>query len=190
MSYIIYGGLFDPVHLGHIVIAREAYRKINPKKIIWIPSAAPPHRKVDGIPARQRKKMLEHLFRDIGEYEVSSVELDKEHSGYTSETIKIFSRRYPQEKIYLLIGIDEAINFKKWKNWEYILKKVSLIIGKRDNINGSIPDEVKSGAVILDNPLVDISSSWLRERLKEGKSVEKYLPDNLDEYIKERGLYI
>jgi nicotinate-nucleotide adenylyltransferase len=190
VSFILYGGLFDPVHLGHIEIARRAYEQVKPEKVIWIPSACPPHRKVGGISALKRKNMLEWLFDNIDEYEVSSVELSEGHQGYSAETLKIFQKKYPRAKIYMLIGSDEGVNFKKWKSWEYILENATLIIGKRGDLNGKLPKEVKASAVMLNNRAIDVSSTMLRQSLKKGEPAGGYLPERLGEYIKKQGLYL
>jgi nicotinate-nucleotide adenylyltransferase len=189
LSYILYGGLFDPVHIGHTGLARAAFRKVEPEKVIWLPSSAPPHRKVEGIPAERRKEMLEWLFRDKDEYEVSDVELSRDHSGYTAQTVSIYKERYPEKDLYLLIGSDEAENFRQWKSWEYILENTLLLIGGRQEGNISFPREVEEKSVLLDNKVIDISSTQIREKLKNGESVEGYLPDRLEEYIAGRGLY-
>ncbi|MEA3506135.1 MAG: nicotinate (nicotinamide) nucleotide adenylyltransferase [Elusimicrobiota bacterium] len=189
MSYILYGGLFDPVHMGHTGLARAALQKIKAEKVIWLPSSAPPHRTVEGIPANQRKEMMEWLFKDKDEYEVSDVDLSRDHSGYTAETVSIYKEKFSGKDLYLLIGSDEAESFKQWKNWEYILENTRLLIGRREDDRMSFPREVEENSVLLDNKVIDISSTQIREKLKKGESVEGYLPDRLEEYIARRGLY-
>lgn len=188
MSHILYGGLFDPPHLGHLKIARAAYDLIKPEKLIWILSKCPPHREIEGSPADKRLNMLELLLKNKPEFAVSDIELDEGHSGCSVETVRMFWEKYPDKKSYFLIGSDEAESFKNWKEWQKILQMTTLVIGRRKK-NADIPIEIKSNAVFLDNEIFDISSAQIRKNLNENKSMEGFVGKEVAEYIKQQNLY-
>ncbi|MFW6133988.1 MAG: nicotinate (nicotinamide) nucleotide adenylyltransferase [Elusimicrobiota bacterium] len=188
MSYILFGGLFDPPHLGHLEIADSAYNKIKPEQLIWIPSRYPPHRKVDGLDGRKRYDMLKWRFKNNDRFTVSDIELDKQHSGYSIETIQRFKNKFKSGKIYFLIGSDEAENFKKWKDWKKIIEKTTIIIGRRKKkIN--IPDRLKNNAVILENKIKNISSSEIRYKIRNNIEFKRYLDNGIYNYIISNNLY-
>lgn len=188
MSYILYGGLFDPPHLGHLKIAEAAYKKVSPDKLIWIPSKSPPHRKVEGLDAISRVEMLKAWLNNRDEFSVSDVELDDRHSGYTVETVEYFRKQYPDKAIYLLMGSDEARNFKLWYKWEKILQISTVIVGMREE-DADLPEELLKNAVILNNNVKSISSSHIRQNLHSGIPVDGLLDGFIIEYITEKGFY-
>jgi nicotinate-nucleotide adenylyltransferase len=188
VSYVLYGGLFDPPHLGHLKIARAAYEKIRPETLIWIPSKYPPHREVKGLSAEERLKMLKWWLKDKPGFEVSDIELKEGHSGYSIETIEKFMEKYLGKKLYLLIGSDEAAEFKTWKRWEDILKLVQLVIADRDE-SLEIPREVRENALFLENKVFDVSSTEIRKRIAEGLPLEGLVDGDIINYIKEHNLY-
>jgi nicotinate-nucleotide adenylyltransferase len=180
--------MFDPPHLGHLEIARFAYNKVNPESLIWIPAKYPPHRYVRGLSANDRVTMLKWWFRNKPEFEVSDIELSG-HSGYSIETIERFKKKYPDVKIYFLIGSDEAEHFKSWKSWDKIIKITTLIIGRRKE-GANIPLEIKRNAILLDNKIWNISSTEIRERLVKNESVKGRVDEEIIDYINKNSLYI
>ncbi len=188
MSYILYGGLFDPPHLGHLEIALAAYNAVKPEELIWVPAKYPPHREARGLPAARRVDMLKWWFRNKPGFTVSDNELDKNHSGYSIETIQMFKEKYPDKKSYFLIGTDEAEDFKTWHEWQKILEITTLVIGERKK-EADIPSEVKSNAIFLDNKIYEVSSTWIRERLSKSESVRGFIDENILEYMMRMGLY-
>ncbi len=188
MSYILYGGIFDPPHRGHLEIAEAAYRAVQPNKVIWIPARRPPHRKVEGLNARERYTLVKLLIEDKKGFFLSDIELKGSHSGYTIETIRKFKYDKVGETCYLLIGTDEAEKFRTWKDWQKILNLCVLIIGKRKEKN-NIPVEIKSRAIFLENKIRKISSSNLRKLFWEGEDVKDKVPRRVKRYITSGKLY-
>ncbi|MGM0441330.1 MAG: nicotinate (nicotinamide) nucleotide adenylyltransferase [Elusimicrobiota bacterium] len=188
MSYILYGGVFDPPHRGHLAIAGEAYKIVKPDRVIWVPARRPPHREVEGLGARERYNLVNLLIEKNDNFKLSDIELKGEHSGYTVETIEKFRQKFPREKSYLLIGTDEAEQFKSWKDWRKILKLTGLIIGRRKKTD-NIPPQIKSRALLLKNKIWDISSSELRQLFRQGKAPKEKVPEKVREYIISRNLY-
>ncbi len=186
MSYILFGGLFDPPHKGHMEIAAAALKEINPEVIYWIPSRFPPHRQQGILSGDKRFEILKRWLSSVERMQVSDIELKPEHSGYTVETVEIFKKEKADNDCYLLIGSDEAENFTLWKDWKKILDMVSLLVGRRrEKIN--IPSEVN--ARVLDNKIVEISSTTLREKLANGENTEGELSPEVIKIIDENGFY-
>ncbi len=188
MSYIIFGGLFDPPHLGHLEITRSAISLVKPDKFIWVPAKYPPHRKVEGISAEKRVSMLKWWFQNRPEFSVSEIELNKNHSGFSIETINKFNEMYPGQKSYFLIGSDESEKFCSWIGWKEILEATTLIIARRKE-KTEIPAEIINSAVLLNNKICEISSSLVRKNLKEGISVKGMVDNDILEYIEENRQY-
>ncbi|MFH1414954.1 MAG: nicotinate (nicotinamide) nucleotide adenylyltransferase [Elusimicrobiota bacterium] len=188
MSYILYGGLFDPPHNGHMQIAEAAYKRIMPEEIIWIPARYPVHRDVEGISADARMELLRCLLDNRFGYSVSDVELNEDHPGFSIDTVLIFKRKYHGRESYFLIGTDEAENFTSWKRWEDIIENTTLVIGRRKE-NTDIPEEVRENAIMLDNSICPISSTEIRSKLERGIIPYDCMDDKITSYIKEHGYY-
>jgi len=188
MKIVLYGGAFDPPHIGHMEIAAAAYEKVCPDKLIWIPSKNPPHRKIEGESAENRLKMLRKWTEDKPEYGVSDAELEKEHSGYTVETVRKYKNNNPRAKLFILIGTDEAEDFKSWKDYKKIISMSTPVIGRRKK-RVSLPSVLKENAVCLENGIYDVSSSELRKLLYSGKGISGYVDKVIEEYIKAHNLY-
>lgn len=180
--------MFDPPHLGHLELAREAYSRIKPGKVIWVPAKFPPHRKVENLESGKRVEMLRWWFRDKPMFEVSDMEMKPGHSGYSVETVKKFAKMYPDEDSYFLVGSDEAVKFKSWKHWDRILRMTHLIVGRRGG-DDRIPRELEKKALLLDNSIYSISSSEIRQMLKNDISVYGMLDESILQYIKDNRLY-
>lgn len=188
MRIIIFGGMFDPPHIGHMHIARDAASKLKADKVIWVPSSQPPHRETPSIPASERYYVLKEWSELNPGNEVSDIELSDAHSGYSIETVRSFKRHYPEEEMYLLIGSDEASSFSKWKDWEMIIKLLKLAVAERSGGN-SIPPAAEERTVFLGNLKVDISSSSLKSKISKGEEISHLIDPDIHRLLLERGLY-
>ncbi len=187
MSYILFGGLFDPPHKGHMEIARSALRETAADKVYWLPSRIPPHRSKGVLSGAERMEILSEWLDLKNSMEPCSAELKEGHSGYTIETVKLFRKKKKNEKSYLLIGSDEAEKFTRWNKWRRILNLTDILVGKRSS-SVNIPKEVK--AKVLDNKVLNISSAGIRSKLKRGEDVSGELAPPVYEIIRRRGFYI
>ncbi|NLB34638.1 MAG: nicotinate (nicotinamide) nucleotide adenylyltransferase [Elusimicrobia bacterium] len=163
--------MFDPPHIGHMSIAREAVRLLDPDKIIWIPSANPPHRKKALIPARERFLILSEWAKNQPNNEISSFEIERSAPGYTVDTLSYYKDTNPDAEFFILIGSDQAACFSQWKNWRTIIEKANLCVAGRPG-GGELPPEAAARAVYLDNPPLDISSTEIREKILAGQDLK------------------
>lgn len=195
----IFGGSFDPVHLGHVSLAEDAVKQAELDRIVFIPAAIQPFKldkRLAGGDARL--EMLRLAVSDTGKFDVSSYELDEKGISYSYLTMRAMQKKFGEEaRLYFITGTDAFLKINKWKNAEEMLTKYSFIIGTRP---GYRQEELKSFAdkmqasynteiLNIDNIQIDVSSTEIRSRLKRGLSVEGLVTEKVERYIKKNGLY-
>lgn len=186
------GGSFDPVHNGHVAIARAYLNSKFIDRLYVILSPDPPHKNDRELTIfEHRKKMLDLAFKEIENLVISTVEKELPIPSYTVNTVNYFAGKFPGTKLYLCIGEDSFFEFNDWYKWEEILAKCTLLVAKRPNIDyRSIPEQLKDNARFIDNTEVDISSSNIRDKIRMGKHVKDLLPEKVYSYIKQHHLYV
>ena len=194
----IYGGTFNPPHLGHIQAAKAAVQALNLTRLLLIPDNIAPHKELPpGSPApEQRLEMLRLATQDAPELEVSDLELRREGVSYTFETVLALSEQYPEAQLFLLMGTDMFVSFDTWKNTDIILSHAALGVlcrgdkGEQEAIAEKAAQLSAGGARVelVNNPVLAISSTQLR-RLIAFDCAEPFLPKPVAEYIRQHGLY-
>ncbi|HDI83382.1 nicotinate (nicotinamide) nucleotide adenylyltransferase [candidate division WOR-3 bacterium] len=181
----IFGGTFDPIHTGHLILCRDVIELLGLKKIILVPAHVSPFKVgVETSTAEDRLKMVEIAIEHDPLLNVSDYEIKRGGVSYTIETINYLKNIYGE--VCLLIGADQAKDFKKWHRWEEILKTTPVYVLKRKGFNF----EHLEGMHSLDTRLIDISSTEIRNRVKEGRSIKYLVPERVEAYILDRGLYL
>ena len=188
----IFGGAFDPIHYGHLINAETVRSDYHLDRIIFIPSKYTNKKGIDAlVPAEDRFAMAVLATEEVKEFEVSRIELDRDGPSYTADTVNILWEQYPDEQLYLIIGSDALYTIANWRKSESLLEQVTLIALRRPgNVPLQFADNVNFTVLYPDNPMVDISSTSIRERLYNGKSVRFMLPDSVIDYIQANGLYV
>jgi len=194
----VYGGTFNPPHIGHIQAAEQAIAALDLDRLILIPTGITPHKQMPDHSAspRQRLQMLKIAAAGQEKMEVSSVELEREGPSYTVDTIQDLRDRYPDAKLYVLMGTDMFACFQQWRDPERILRCASIAVvsrgGKqeREQLCGTKEQIEKMGGQVvqIENPVVFISSTQLR-RLLAFQCADSFLPDGVGDYIRQNGLY-
>ena len=194
----IYGGTFNPPHVGHIQAARQAVTALNLTKLLVIPDRIAPHKIMPGnsATAQQRLEMLRLALADCEGIEVSDIELKREGASYTYETILQLKEQYPQAELILLMGTDMFLSFHTWKNPQIILENAALGVFYRGEKGENQAIEVKkaemeaNGAKIelVKNDIINISSTQMR-RLLAFRCAGEFLPEGVLDYIRENRLY-
>lgn len=195
----LYGGTFDPIHLGHIKIAKAAVEQFNLDELWFIPAKIPPHKQVSVIAdEKQRLDMLKLARENLEEkFKICKYELEKESISYSYITLTDFKNMYPDYKFIFIIGEDSLEDFEKWKNPDIISKLVEIAVVPRfnsdyNNINSiSKLYNKKYGTLIniLDFSLVKISSTEVRKMISEGKDASDYVGKEVYDYIVRNNLY-
>ncbi|MBQ7043316.1 MAG: nicotinate-nucleotide adenylyltransferase [Clostridia bacterium] len=196
----IFGGTFDPPHAGHKKYADEVRNKLSLDNLIVIPTAAPPHKqKKTSTTAEDRLNMLGLLFEKDSGVLVSDMEIARGGRSYTFETVTLLREQYPDDELIFILGSDMLLSFHTWKNPDVILEKVKICAVTRD---GEIDEKMlgeyaekhfpgkKERFIICDFEPIEISSTEIREKVKNGLSVDGLVDAQVMEYIKEKELYL
>lgn len=186
MKIGILGGTFDPPHIGHLIIANEVLSAYNLDEIWFMPNQEPPHKnKSNAIRDIDRVKLLELAINGHPSFKVEQIELERKGPSYTYETMKILTERHKDTQFYFIIGADMIEYLPKWYSIDKLMELVQFIGVKRPEY------ETKSDYPILyaNVPEMEISSSLIRQRIKDGKTIRYLVPDYVRNYIEENGLY-
>ena len=194
----IYGGTFNPPHIGHILAASQAIETLKLDRLLLIPDRIAPHKELPGNSAtpEQRLEMLRIAAAEQERMIPSRIELDREGPSYTVETVRQLHRDYPQAELYLLMGADMFLSFDRWREPEQIARYVTITVayrgdkGEREEIEAQKQRLLERDyrVILLENPVHSISSTQLR-RLLAFHCAGEYLPCGVEDYIQENGLY-
>jgi len=194
----ILGGTFDPIHYGHIAAAECARDAFQLDRIILVPSARPPHKDMDGVlDSHHRYEMVQLAAQDNAHFEVSSLELERQGLSYTVETVASCLQIYPGAEIFFILGVDALLLINTWKDLDRLVNLCKFIIVTRPGyyLNQN-EDRFREGpaslwekALNLPIPALFISSSDIRTRVAEGKTIKYLLPPAVEKYIRENNLY-
>lgn len=192
----VFGGAFNPVHNGHVKLASSYIESLNLDKLIVIPTANPPHKSSkDLIDGKDRLFMLNLAFKDVEKVEISDIEFNRQGKSYTYDTLLELKNIYKDADFYLIIGADQFMSFNKWYKYDEILKEVTLCTAAREeNMRDSLKDFSKkllkdNHCYIADFDPIVVSSSEIRENLKNNIDISFLIPKNVYNYIIEKGLY-
>ena len=190
----IFGGSFDPPHIGHLLAAVDAYESLALDKLFFVPAAIQPLKA--GMPAtaaHRRLAMVRLLVGADSRFAVDAVEIDRAGLSYTVDTLETFAQRFPDAERFFLIGEDAMTAFGAWRNPEQILKLAKLAILRRPaGGKGAGVDPEASlppGTIALATRLVDVSSTEIRERVRDGKSIRGFVPESVAAFIETERLY-
>ncbi|HRQ32335.1 MAG TPA: nicotinate-nucleotide adenylyltransferase [Anaerolineales bacterium] len=193
----LFGGTFDPPHLGHLILASEAQSQLELDRLLWILTPIPPHKLNQQItPTEHRLAMVNLAIGDNPLFELSRVELDRPGPHYTLNTIRLIAEQNPGAEIILIIGGDSLRDLPTWREPREIVAACHEIgVMKRPHEN-AVLDElerdlpgIRAKIHYVDTPLLEIASRELRNRIAEGRSVRYYLPTSVREYIEQKRLY-
>ena len=195
----IFGGTFDPVHLGHVGLARDALEQAELAEVVFVPARLQPFKlHKETAPGRDRLAMLRLALEDFPEFQVSSCEMDAPEISYTYLTMRRLQGAYGKDcRLYFLTGTDTFLKIELWREAAELLRNYSFLIGTRpgcmqhqlqaciERISGVYNTDVQ----VICNRQMDISSTSIRQRLREGAPAADLIPEKVERYIKEHGLY-
>ncbi|MDD5530144.1 MAG: nicotinate-nucleotide adenylyltransferase [bacterium] len=180
----IFGGAFDPPHTGHLIIAEQARQIFKLNKIVWIPLNIPTHKPSVIASAKHRFDLVKLAISDNPYFEISDIEIKRKGKSFMIDTLMEFKKNIPSSNIFLIIGIDEAKNFHKWKDYKKIPEFANIIVIGRPGIEYTTPQNMKLLPLML-----DISSTKIREFIKQKISIKYLVPNSVEKYIKNKKLY-
>jgi nicotinate-nucleotide adenylyltransferase len=186
----LFGGSFDPVHLGHLELACAAKNEYKLDKIFFIPAKRPPH-KLNKVllPAAKRVKLLSLALKPYKSFVISRHELDRKPATFSYQTAAYFRKRFPKAEIYFIIGGDSLAELKTWKNAAKLAATVKLLAGIRAGV--SLPAQIpfKNSVYILKNELPKVSSSSIRALASQNKPIKGLVPQNVEKEILKTRMY-
>lgn len=191
----IMGGTFDPIHYGHLILAEQAREQLGLDRVSFVTAARPPHKAASDISgAADRLQMVKLALADNPEFEPCDIELKLPGPSYTVRTLEILTKQNPGARFYFLLGSDEVAAFGTWREPERIVKLAQVISAARpgfaeDEALRALPAHLADAIKQLSVPGVDISSSDIRHRVREGRTIRYLVPPDVADYIAVRSLY-
>jgi len=186
----ILGGVFDPVHFGHLSMAELARSNFQLEQVIFVPAGIPPHKQAVRTSSQHRLNMLKLALSELSYCTIWEGEVNKSGCAYTVDTISDLTGAYPDAKLYFIIGADNLAEILTWHYSNEILSKVTLCAAKRPGYDITRPDALQDADVeTFDGPQWGLSSTILRKYLKNGLSCKYLAPDTVLAYIRENELY-
>lgn len=194
----VFGGTFNPVHNGHIMLAEYCMDSVGLDRIIMIPTAVPPHKISNNLASENdRLNMCKLACRGKENFFVSDIEIKRQGKSYTYETLTQLKEIYPDDHLYTIMGADMFLTLNRWKNPEIIFEKSSIITIPRDeenkheleNFYNKVLKAMGASSVILPNPVMSVSSTFIRENLDNFNLISDMLDKGVYDYIIKNNLY-
>ncbi|MBI5350341.1 MAG: nicotinate (nicotinamide) nucleotide adenylyltransferase [Chloroflexi bacterium] len=198
----LFGGTFDPPHLGHLILAEEARTQLNLDRVLWLVSGQSTL-KLDRelSPVEARIEMVQAAIADNPHFILSRVDIDRPPPHYTIDALKILAKEFPRDEFYFIMGEDSLRDLPRWREPQEIIKRVTLAVLARPNPSGlrdpkglddleSKMPGVSSCVVWVNAPQLEIASSEIQKRIREGKSVRYMVTEGVGRVVEERKLYV
>ena len=190
MKIGLFFGSFNPIHSGHLIIANIMVETTDLEKIWFIVSPQNPFKKRANLAHEMdRYDMVQAAVYDNYNFQVSDIEFSMPRPSYTVDTLAYLSDKYANHQFKLIIGEDNLLNFNKWKNADVIMKDYGLYVYPRPGINISKDEHINSSIQFVEAPVLDISATFIRNLVKNGKSIKYLVPDSVEALIHARKLY-
>ena len=181
----VFGGTFNPIHIGHLVLAETAREQLRLDRVLFIPAHQPPHKQGERLLAGAvRFKLVQLAIKHQPAFVASDIELKRGGISYSVETVKMLRQRLPHATWFLLIGQDMLS--VRWAAWKELKRLCTVVVAKRP---GTRPARREAGLKWLAMPLMDIASSDIRARLKSGRSIRYLVPPAVERYLRQHRLY-
>ncbi|MCI8292061.1 MAG: nicotinate-nucleotide adenylyltransferase [Hespellia sp.] len=199
MKIGIMGGTFDPIHIGHLLLGEFAYEDFGLDEIWFLPNGNPPHKdsRAVGEDIEERVEMVRLAIHGVPYFRLSLYEATEHKESYTYQTMAYFKETYPEHDFYFILGADSLFSIEKWKYFREIFPSCTILAAMRDDKDQEdmerqiqyLTEKYEAKIALLKAPLLEISSTTIRERAAKGLTVRYMLPDLVAKYIREKGFY-
>jgi len=181
-------GSFNPIHIGHLTLANYFLEFANLDEVRFVVSPHNPLKDEPSLlPASERLKMTMLAVENMPRFSVSDAEFYLPKPSYTVDTLKFFSKKYPEDQFILIIGEDNLSIFDQWKDYQYIIDHYQIYVYNRSDCSPSLFSQ-HPNVTFFQAPLLDISSSFIRKTIYEGKNIQSILPEKVYRYIEDKGI--
>lgn len=194
----IMGGTFDPIHYGHLMLAQNALETYQLDEIMFVPSGTPWLKDSTKVLSKNKRVHMTGIaIEDNISFALSTIEIDREGNSYSYETVEELKKQQPDTEFYFILGADSVLEIEKWKYPDRLMSECILLAAVRDECDREglqkqiayLEEKYKADIRILPAKRVDISSTDIRSRIAEGKSVRYMLPDQVIQFIEKNHLY-
>ncbi len=196
----VFGGTFDPIHIGHLILAEHCREACRLDEVLFVPAGEPPHKRGWQLtPGSVRAEMIELALAGHEPFKLSQIELQRHGPNYSALTLAELKRQRPQDDLYFIIGADSLADMPQWHEPARIVELATLVVAARpgdrwrdlDALRAKLQERTGRNVdcLCVNMPLIGISSSAIRERCRAGKSIRFMVPAAVECYIKEHGLY-
>jgi nicotinate-nucleotide adenylyltransferase len=183
----VFGGSFDPVHLGHLSFARQAAERLHLDQVRFVPAAIQPLKAAGPqAPAAARVAMLRLALEGVPRFVLDTRELDRPGPSFTVDTLRDMKAERPADQLFLMVGADAVREFPRWREAGEVAKLAQLVVVARP---GADVPALPAGAMTLDIRPMEVSATAIRDAVKQGASIEQMVPDAVADYIRSHGLY-
>ncbi len=190
MNIGIFSGSFNPVHIGHLILANYIVEYSDIDEVWFVVSPHNPLKEIDKLSDENiRLEMVNRALAGYPKLKACDFEFSLPRPSYTITTLEALKKKYPEHDFTLIIGADNWSTFENWMEHDVILEKFPIIVYPRLGYHISIPNKLKTKVEAVDTPIIEISSTFIREALKTGKNIKSFLPEGVYEYIVENSLY-
>ena len=195
----IMGGTFNPIHQGHLMLAQKAYEQFELDKVLVIPNKLPAYKDQDELlDSKQRSRMVQLAIADYPYMEFSDLELTRSGPTYTIDTLQSLKQEYPEDDFYFILGGDSLTDLHKWRAYKEILTLTVILCARRNDADVPELEQIKlrleaevaeAQIYIMDTPMMNISSTEIREQLQSGEKAPQGIPEAVLMFIQEYDLY-
>jgi nicotinate-nucleotide adenylyltransferase len=193
----VLGGTFDPVHNGHLYIANALRAALDLERVVWVPAGRPPH-KTGQIVSNDldRLAMLNLALADSATDEISTIDIDRSGPSYTADTLEMLAERFAPAQLFFLMGEDSLRDLPTWHDPERLLRVAELVVAARPGVDADLESVARQVPAarrrvhLVPTEEIPISSSEIRQRVRENRSIHGLVPAAVEAYIRGRGLYI
>jgi nicotinate-nucleotide adenylyltransferase len=185
------GGVFDPVHIGHLFLFNECADSLNLQRVLLIPTFRAVHKVTDAISEYSHRCEMVRIVCDENErFELCEVEKELGGPSYTLDTIRTLKDRYHDADWYFIVGLDNLEKMEEWHEPDEIFKEAHIVVGSRPLEAEPVDPKYRDRVIHLDMPELDISSTDIRERCRSGRSIKYLVPSRIEQYISKHKLYM
>lgn len=194
----IMGGTFDPIHYGHLLIAQTAAETYELNEVLFVPSGTPWLKDSSKVLNKKtRVTMTGIAIEDNPKFALSTIEIDREGNSYSYETLEELSLQNPDTEFYFIMGADSLLDIERWKNPDKLMAGCTLLVAVRNDCDmeglkkqtAYLNQKYNASICYLETPRLDISSTQIRQRAAEGKSIHYLLPEQIENYIIKNRIY-